>query len=61
VGEVIVIDGESKIINVGDEIIFKYNGESYSSQILEIKHQNVRVKYRNQEKWINLTDIKKIF
>lgn len=60
-GEKILIGGNYYDIKVGDEIIFNYNGESYSSKILEIKHENIRVKYRAQEKWISFSDVKKIF
>ncbi|WP_067260258.1 hypothetical protein [Methanobrevibacter cuticularis] len=58
--KIAVIGGESKNLNVGDHIIFNYNSENYSSQVLDIKHENVKIKYRSQEKWINLLDIKKI-
>lgn len=60
-GEQVTIGGKPYIINVGDEIIFNYNGETYSSKIFEIKHENIKVKYRAQEKWIGFSDIKKIF
>ena len=60
-GEKILIGGNYYDIKVGDEIIFNYNGENYSSKILEIKHENIRVKYRAQEKWISFSDVKKIF
>ncbi|RBQ24312.1 hypothetical protein ALNOE001_02150 [Candidatus Methanobinarius endosymbioticus] len=60
-GEQVVIGGKSYNLKVGDDIIFNYNGESYSSRILEIKHENIRVKYRAQEKWISFSDIKKVF
>lgn len=59
--EQIFIGGNYYNIKVGDEIIFNYNGESYSSKILEIKHENIRVKYRAQEKWISFSDVKKVF
>jgi hypothetical protein len=48
-------------VAVGDNIIFSYNNEKYSSDVLEIKHHNVKVKYRSQEKWIKFSDIEKIF
>lgn len=59
--EKVIIGGNQKTIRTGDEVIFNYSGESYSSRILEIKHQNVKVKYRGKEKWINFSDIKKVF
>ncbi|MBZ9571555.1 hypothetical protein KQY27_08350 [Methanobrevibacter sp. TMH8] len=58
--EQIIVGGRPQTIKVGDDIIFNFNGESYSSKILEIKHENIRVKYRAQEKWINFSDIRKV-
>lgn len=57
----IIVEGKPYTIKVGDEIIFNYNSETYSSRILEIKHGNIRIKYRTQEKWISFSDIKKVF
>ena len=57
----ITIGGIHYTIREGAEIIFNYGGESYSSKILEIKHENIKVKYRGQEKWINFSDVKKVF
>ena len=45
---------------VKDSIIFTHNNEDYSSYVLDIKHGNVKVKYRSQEKWISFSQIKKI-
>ncbi|MCL2157396.1 MAG: hypothetical protein FWH54_05190 [Methanobrevibacter sp.] len=45
---------------VKDSIIFSHNNEDYSSYVLDIKHGNVKVKYRSQEKWISFSQIKKI-
>jgi hypothetical protein len=59
--EQIIIEGKAHTIRVGDEIIFNYNRESYSSRILDIKHENIKVKYRSREKWINFSDVKKVF
>lgn len=61
IGEQVIIGGKPQTIKLGDEIIFNYSGESYSSRILEIKHENIKVKYRAQEKWISFSDIKKVF
>ena len=47
-------------IKIGDTIIFFYNNERYSSIVLNIKHDNLKVIYRSKEKWINLTDVKKV-
>ena len=60
-GEQVIVGGKPYILNVGDEIIFNYNGETYSSKVFEIKHENIKVKYRAREKWIKFSDIKKIF
>ena len=43
-----------------DTVIFSHNNENYSSYVLDIKHGNVKVKYRSQEKWIKFSQIKKI-
>jgi hypothetical protein len=51
---------EVRELSVKDNIIFTYNDEDYSSYVLEIKHGNVKVKYRSDEKWIKFSDIKKI-
>ena len=56
----IIIEGEVYELTLKDNIIFTYNNENYSSYVLEIKHDNVKIKYRYQEKWINVSDIKKI-
>jgi len=61
IGEQVIVGGQAYIIHVGDEIIFNYNGESYSSKIFEIAHENLKVKYRSKEKWIKFSDIKKVF
>lgn len=58
--KIIIIKGQTYELNLKDDIIFDYNNESYSSEVLDIKHGNVKVKYRNQEKWINIGDIKRI-
>lgn len=47
-------------ISVGKHVIFNYNNESYLSEILEIKHENIKVLYRGNHKWIQLSNIKKI-
>ncbi|KZX16392.1 hypothetical protein [Methanobrevibacter filiformis] len=47
-------------IKIGEDIIFFYNNENYSSEVLDIKHDNLKVVYRSKNVWINLTDVKKI-
>lgn len=56
----IIIEGKVYELSLKDNIIFTYNNENYSSYVLEIKHDNVKIKYRSQEKWINFSDIEKI-
>lgn len=56
----IIIEDKVYELSLKDNIIFTYNNETYSSYVLEIKHDNVKIKYRSQEKWINFSDIKKI-
>jgi hypothetical protein len=56
----VIIGNKAYELTLKDNIIFTYNNENYSSYVLEIKHNNVKVKYRYQEKWINFSDIKKI-
>lgn len=53
-------DIETKL-SLGKQIIFYYNNETYSSEILEIKHANVKVIYRGKYRWIQIKDIRKIF
>jgi hypothetical protein len=48
-------------LSLGKQIIFYYNNESYLSEVLEIKHNNVKVLYRGKYRWIQTKDIKKIF
>jgi hypothetical protein len=47
-------------LSVGRHIIFNYNDESYLSEILEIKHNNIKVLYRGNHRWIQISDVKKI-
>ncbi|MDR2966734.1 MAG: hypothetical protein LBU74_02155 [Methanobacteriaceae archaeon] len=59
VAEITIRDKVHKL-TLKDTIIFTHNNENYSSYILEIKHGNVKVKYRSKEKWISFSDIKKV-
>ena len=45
----------------GDEIIFKYNGDTYSSRVLNIDGDDISVKFRGQFITIKPSDVKKIF
>ena len=56
----ITIEDEICKLTLKDNIIFTHNNENYSSYVLDMKHGNVKVKYRSQEKWISFSDIKKI-
>ncbi|MDR2831104.1 MAG: hypothetical protein LBB45_08790 [Methanobrevibacter sp.] len=53
-------DSSLEKISIGKHVIFNYNNESYLSEILEIKHDNIKILYRGSYKWIQLSDIKKI-
>ena len=56
----VIIEGKVHELTLKDDIIFNYNNENYSSYVLDIKHDTVKIKYRSQEIWINLSDIKRI-
>jgi hypothetical protein len=56
----ILYDNKLGKISAGKHVIFNYNNESYLSEILEIKHDNIKVIYRGNYKWIQLSNIKKM-
>lgn len=45
----------------GDEIIFKYHGDTYSSSVLRINGDDIYVKFRGKYITIKPSDVKKIF
>lgn len=46
-------------LKAGDTVIFNYNNESYSSNILDVRPDEVYVTYRRQHVWISPDTIKK--
>ena len=57
----IKINNDEVILRKGAEIIFKHDGESYSSKVYGIRGNDISVKYRGKKITINSKDIKKIY
>ena len=57
----ITINNNDEVLNVGDEIIFNHQGETYSSQVYAINGDDISVKYRRQNIIIKPSDVKKIY
>ena len=57
----IKINNDELILRKGAEIIFKHDGESYSSKVYGIRGNDISVKYRGKKITINSKDIKKIY
>ncbi|MCC7553421.1 MAG: hypothetical protein KO202_02850 [Methanobacteriaceae archaeon] len=55
------INNNQEVVKKGDSIIFTYNGESYSSRLINIYGNDIEVKYRGRTVLINPNDIKKKF
>lgn len=49
------------VLKKGDEIIFKHDGETYSSQVYAINGDDISVKYRGKNITIKTEDVKKIY
>ena len=49
------------VLKKGDEIIFKHDGETYSSQVYAINGDDISVKYRGKKITIKPDDVKKIY
>lgn len=49
------------VLKKGDEIIYKHDGETYSSQVYAINGDDISVKYRGKNITIKTEDIKKIY
>ena len=49
------------MLKKGDEIIFNYAGETYSSQVYAINGDDISVKYRRKNVTIKAEDVKKIY
>ncbi|MGL6298632.1 MAG: hypothetical protein ACRC1M_05625 [Methanobacteriaceae archaeon] len=47
-------------LGVGDYIIFNYDDTTYSSKILATNHDNIKIKYRFKERWIDKKAVKKV-
>ena len=57
----ITINNNEVVLKKGDEIIFNYQGESYSSQVYAIRGDEISVRYRRQNITIKPSDVKKIY
>lgn len=57
----ITLNNEDVILRKGAEIIFKHEGESYSSKVYGIRGNEISVKYRGKNIIITPKDIKKIY
>ncbi|WP_407411364.1 ATPase [Methanobrevibacter sp.] len=49
------------VLKKGDEIIFKHDGETYSSQVYAINGDDISVRYRRKDIVIKPEDVKKIY
>ena len=49
------------VLKKGDEIIFRHDGETYSSQVYAINGDDISVRYRRQNITIKPEDVKKIY
>ena len=58
---IIKFNNDEVILRKGAEIIFKHDGESYSSKVYGIRGNDISVKYRGKKITINSKDIKKIY
>ena len=57
----IQLNNNEVVLNKGDEIIFKYKEETYSSQVFAINGDDISVRYRRKNITIKPDDIKKIY
>ena len=55
----ILLNNVLETIKKGDDIIFNYNGENYSSEVLNIFGDDIEVKYRRKTVVISANDIRK--
>ena len=49
------------VLKKGDEIIFKHDGETYSSQVYAINGDDISVRYRRKDITIKPEDVKKVY
>lgn len=55
------INNNPAILKKGDEIIYKYNGDTYSSKVFDIMGDDISVKFRGKHITVKPSDVKKIF
>ena len=57
----IQINNNEEVLKKGDEIIFRHDGETYSSQVYAINGDEISVRYRRKDIKIKPEDVKKIY
>ena len=57
----IQLNNSEVVLKKGDEIIFKHDGETYSSQVYAINGDDISVRYRRKDIKIKPQDVKKIY
>ena len=57
----ISINNGDYVLKKGDEIIFIYDGDTYSSQVYAINGDDISVRYRRKDITIKPSDVKKIY
>ena len=57
----IQLNNSEAVLKKGDEIIFKHDGETYSSQVYAINGDDISVRYRRKDIKIKPEDVKKIY
>lgn len=55
------INNSETVLKKNDEIIFKYNGDTYSSKVYSIIGNDITVKFRGKRVKIKPSDVKKVF
>ncbi len=55
------LNNNEVVLKKGDEIIFNYDGDTYSSQVYAINGDDISVKYRRKKIKIKPNDVKKIY
>jgi len=55
------INNNETVLKKNDEIIFKYNGDTYSSKVYSIIGNDITVKFRGKRVKIKPSDVKKVF
>lgn len=57
----ISINNNDLVLKKGDEIIYNYDGDTYSSQVYAINGDDISVRYRGKNIKIKTSDVKKIY